>query len=387
VGLFAPVVIKVSELMNAATITTSTVHLRAQGAPTDTAATVSYSGSTITLQATAALLGNTVYQVTVGGSVTDSSGNALGSAVTSSFTTGVATWTQSSASAFNAGTQSGTTVGLGSGGVQLAPAFSDDFTGTALSSSAWTTKATGGGQASSTVSGGILSIGATEVDSAQTYVTSAVEGMVSFGAAPYQHFGLATSLSGVAGNSWAIFSTAGTTNTLFARVNANGATQDVSLGALPAGFHDYLIKPVSGGFQFLVDGVVQTTISATFPNGTALQIVMSDYNGSAQAPLQVDWVRIPSYPSTGTFTSSVLDATRVATWGTVSWHANLPAGTTITVLTSSSTDGVNWSSWAAATNGSAVTSPAGRYLRYQIILTTSDPTVTPTLLDISFNWS
>jgi hypothetical protein len=216
----------------------------------------------------------------------------------------------------------------------------------------------------------------------------AAEGLINFAATPYQHFGLATSLSAVAGNTWAIFGTAGTTNTLFARVNANGTTQDVSLGALPAGFHDYLIKPVANGFAFYVDGALQTTITATVPNGTAMKVVLSDYSGLA--PLQADWVRIDSYPSTGTFTSAVFDATRVATWGTASWDATLPAGTGIQVLTRSgntATPDGSWSAWVPVANGGTVASPPARYLQYEVILTTSDPTVTPTLLDITFNWT
>jgi hypothetical protein len=68
----------------------------------------------------------------------------------------------------------------------------------------------------------------------------------------------------------------------------------VSLGALPTGFHDYLIRPVPGGFQFWIDGVLKTTISAGIPAATPFNILMSDHTGSAQAPLQVDWARIVS---------------------------------------------------------------------------------------------
>jgi methionine-rich copper-binding protein CopC len=400
VDLFAPIKIKVNELMNATTIDASTVFLQAQGSPTNVAATVSYSGSTITLQPSAALTGNTVYTVTVSSAVADAAGNTLGNNVTWSFTTGTGQVTQTTAADFNAGIQSGTTVTNNSGGeVRLAPVFSDDFTGSTLGTG-WTTSPTGGGTSSVAVNNSILSLGATEIDSTQTYSNVAVEASLDFGAAPYQHFGLATSLSSVSGNSWAMFSTGGTTNTLFARVNANGTTQDVSLGALPSGFHDYLIQPVSGGFAFYVDGVLQTTISATFPSGTLLKIVFSDYNGSSQAPLQADWVRVNSYSSTGTFTSSVFDATRTATWGAIRWDAILPPGTTITVQTQTSDDGTNWSDWTDVSNvastvnadGSTtftgtVNSPSARYIRYQVILTTNDPTQSPTFLDLNFSWA
>src|SRR5205807_4113100 len=53
-----------------------------------------------------------------------------------------------------------------------------------------------------------------------------MEALASFAATPYQHLGLATGLDSVSGNSWAIFSTGGATDTLFARVDAAGVTQD-----------------------------------------------------------------------------------------------------------------------------------------------------------------
>src|SRR5205085_2899205 len=105
--------------------------------------------------------------------------------------------------------------------------------------------------------------------------------------------------------------------------------------------------------------------------------------------LLADWVRMQSFATSGVFTSTVLDATRLAIWGTVTWTASLPAGTTLVVETSSgntaSPDGT-WSAWAAVTNGGAIASPPARYLRYRMTLTTSNPTLTPTLYDIVFTW-
>jgi hypothetical protein len=169
-------------------------------------------------------------------------------------------------------------------------------------------------------------------------------------------------------------------------VNVSGTTQDVSLGALPAGFHDYRILPVSGSVQFSVDGTVLSTIDLTIPSGTPLRIAFSAFSGTPQPALQTDWVSLSSYASSGTFISSVFDAGSVVNWGAANWTANVPTSTSITILTSTSTDGVNWSPWAAVTNGGTVTSPSGRYLRYQVVLTTTDPTLTPTLDDIWFLW-
>ena len=71
-----------SEPMNPATISSSSVHLRKQGSGTDVPAAVSYSGTTATLDPNADLDPNSVYTVTVDGSVNDQAGNALGAADT-----------------------------------------------------------------------------------------------------------------------------------------------------------------------------------------------------------------------------------------------------------------------------------------------------------------
>jgi serine/threonine protein kinase len=186
---------------------------------------------------------------------------------------------------------------------QPARLFADDFNGNALGSawrhSAW---ASGGGPESVTFSGGILSLVGAEVRSIRTYSDTAVEARVQFGAAPHQHFGLATGLDPVPSVSWALFSTGSTTDTLLARINADGDTKDVSIGALPDGFHDYLIKPVGDGFQFSVDGTVRATVAAKVPRASAMKIVFSAFNGPPAPPLRADWVRIPSRTPSGSGT-------------------------------------------------------------------------------------
>src|SRR6185369_10991251 len=77
------------EAMNPATLTTSSVRLRAQGAGSDVPATVSYNAATAiaTLDPSADLDGGTVYTVTLASTITDTSGNALGSPLTWTFQT------------------------------------------------------------------------------------------------------------------------------------------------------------------------------------------------------------------------------------------------------------------------------------------------------------
>ncbi|MDB5309370.1 MAG: Fibronectin type domain protein, partial [Gemmataceae bacterium] len=288
-------------------------------------------------------------------------------------------------SAFGSGSFGSTSLTSPTGGVQLAPTFSDDFAGTTLGAGwAPTAWATGG---TATVSGGSVSVAASAVASTTPAGTGGVSGSVSFGAGQYQIFGLATGFSTEAGNYWAVFGTLASTNTLYARVNVNGSTQNVSLGALPTGFHTYTVQPVAGGYQFLVDGVLKTTISATMPAGAALKASLSSFTAT---PVKADWIRLLSSSPSGTFTSQVFDAAGSATWGTATWTASVPAGTTLTVQTRSgnaATPDGTWSSWAPVANGGQVTSPAGRYLQYRVTMTTTNPQLTPTFLSSDINWS
>jgi hypothetical protein len=296
-------------------------------------------------------------------------------------------WQQSATAAFGSGTA--TNVAAGGGGIELAQVANlvDDFSGAALSTNwnvtSWTSQ--GGGNTNVLTSNSILSIQGAEVLSAQSYMNTPLEGSISFGAARYQNFGWSTGFSSVAGNYWAIFSTMGTTDTLFARVNSNGNTQDIMIGALPVGLHDYMIVPISTGFQFSLDGALQTTINIAFPTGTAASIAFSDFQGIA--PLQADWVKVYQFASSGQFISAIIDAGASVAWSTANWTATIPTGTTMVIETQTSTDGVNWSAWTPVTNGGQIASPAGRYLRYEVLFTTIDPTLSAILYNIAFGWN
>jgi hypothetical protein len=390
VSLNVPIRATFNELLDSASVNAMSVHLRVVGTPSDVPASVSLAGGTILVQPAVALAGNTQYEVTVASSVRDTTGNVLGTAVTWTFTTGVGQWQQTSQADFAAGTHAGTATGA-AGGVTLAGAFADDFSGSALAAGwnvhSWSSE--GGGPTVTTVSGGSLQLAGAMLRSADSFANQPLTVRAQFGATAYQHLGLATDLTSVAGNYWAMFSTGGTTNTLFARVNVSGATQDVNLGSLPAGFHDYRIVPTASAFEFYVDGVLRATIAATFPPVTPVRVAMSSFQGPAAGLLQVDSARIDSFAATGEFLSSVFDASRTATWGTASWIANLPAGTTLIVEARSgntATPDGSWSSWSAVTNGGTIASPTGRYLQYRVRLTTTVPDATPELSEILISW-
>ena len=76
----------------------------------------------------------------------------------------------------------------------------------------------------------------------------------------------------------------------------------------------------------------------------------------------------------GIYDSDVRDARMVATWGTLSWRATIPAGTSIELRTRSGntrTPDEAWSGWSEPytnANGSPIVSPKARYLQWRAVL-------------------
>lgn len=93
----------------------------------------------------------------------------------------------------------------------------------------------------------------------------------------------------------------------------------------------------------------------------------------------------PGCAASGTILSEVLDAKLVSRWGAMSWHADLPAGTRLSVAARSgpvADPDETWSDWSAEqtdpANANALAPPA-RYLQYRVTLATVDPATTPIL--------
>src|SRR4029077_10579084 len=82
-------------------------------------------------------------------------------------------WMQSTVADFNSGTADGTVVTNNGGGeIQLAPLLQEEFNGSSLDGTKWTTTSwtsSGGGAISITTTGGILSVGGGAIFSSQSY--------------------------------------------------------------------------------------------------------------------------------------------------------------------------------------------------------------------------
>ena len=97
-----------------------------------------------------------------------------------------------------------------------------------------------------------------------------------------------------------------------------------------------------------------------------------------------------SYVSSGTLLSSALDAKTPVNWGTISWTASLPTGTSMTfrTRTAATQEELISAAWSSYYNesGSAIDNPTNQWIQYQAILNTTNAANTPTLYDITITY-
>jgi N-acetylneuraminic acid mutarotase/flagellar hook assembly protein FlgD len=87
----------------------------------------------------------------------------------------------------------------------------------------------------------------------------------------------------------------------------------------------------------------------------------------------------PYYQTSGTFVSQVKDTYLPSSFGAITWDADVPDGTELTLATRTSVDNIAWSPWSEEylVSGSSVTSPVGRSIQYRVTMRTSDPLKSP----------
>ena len=351
------------EAMAAATIDETTFTLRAAGATEDVPATVTYASNVASLDPTAALEPGTSYTATLSTTVTDLAGNALDADYTWSFTTAVPSksFVDTTVGNFGAGSHSGTDVADSTGGeVTLAPTVGADFAGTALPDGWESGQWTGGG---ATVANGSLTVDGGYART-MTFVDPgrALEFRATFGATTFQNAGFAVDFNEV--DRWAAFGIGNTADQLYARVNADGAAENIPLGAQYLGTaHTYRIEWTSDAIRFLIDG--QLVHTSALAIGGQMRPVASELT-SGGAVLSLDWLRMTPYAADGTFTSRVFNAGNNADWGTVTDDAQTPAGTTLGIEVrtgATATPDDTWSAWAPVASGDDIvgTAPYAQY--------------------------
>lgn len=90
----------------------------------------------------------------------------------------------------------------------------------------------------------------------------------------------------------------------------------------------------------------------------------------------------------GTYESPVRDCKLPSKWGMISWTAEVPKGTSLTLQTrtgDAAEPDSSWSAWSEpyTLSGAPIVSPPGRYMQYLATLNTEDPSVSLAVKDVS----
>lgn len=187
---------------------------------------------------------------------------------------------------------------------------------------------------------------------------------------------------------WAIFSTGGSGTELLARTNDGLSPTTEVISPLGSSYlnspHVYRIDWRASGVTYWIDNtpVATHTIAVT----STMHPSAEDFN-TTEISLTLNWIRMSDYaPSPCTFTSRVINSgINDTNWSNFTTTVVQPAETSITFDVHASADNSTWSDWQPVT--STTISLTGRYVQYRAILTTTDPLVTPQLLNASFGGS
>jgi hypothetical protein len=414
----AMVTVQFSEPMNAATISTASVHLRASGAPADVPATVSAAGLGATLTPVGTLAINTLYVVTVDASVTDVAGNPMASPQVWSFRT-VATGTifETTVADFGDGTPSQTqVVALGDGAVTLAGyGFSDAFgqaDGPALDWEPWQPSDVTSAIPTWHVTNGVYvhdlngspdgtnyqpAALASALAPAGDYSFSARQRIVQAGSGPGDTGVLGFVISAVDWNQYYYVQwvppPCGCSGLRVKHMTTPPRSYDdlfTNLSVVPTVGQWYTLRVDVTGTRVdvYIDGVLQLTGNIPgLPHG---RIGLLAYEGSAN---EYDDVMITSgggYPASGTYASNVFDAGARSSWGNAAWTSDVPAGTALAMNVRTGETPVpdgTWSAYAPLPSSGSPVGATSRYLQYRADLSTSASSASPALRDFTLGYS
>ncbi len=300
---------------------------------------------------------------------------------------------------FNSGTtDAGTYVStISDGELKLKPAASAEFT--ALPSpTEWGTYSWTAGGAS--VSSGKLIIDGAKINTQPSSTTfgpgTVVEFVATFRAIEGQAIGLGAGADGTDVGSilfgttpWIIFGTANQRDYLKTRTyTGTGSSLDFDIpGSYFGSPHRYKIDWKTNSIDFYIDNVLVRSEVVTL--STPMRPVISDFFSSPPA-LDVDWIHVSPYASTGTYTSRVFDAGSLKNWENVLYSSELPAGTTLQLSYRRGNTPVpdgSWTAYESIPANNTVINKASRYIQYKAVLSTSDSKVTPLLNTIAFTCS
>jgi len=156
----------------------------------------------------------------------------------------------------------------------------------------------------------------------------------------------------------------------------------------------------NGGSSWDISNITSATPNANAAN-TSIHALDSNHiyigyiNGAAPRTLKLAKY-VGEYNTSGTYTSEIIDAGDFTDWGNVSWNSTIPTGTSVSsvkIRTGSidMSDATAFSSCDAITSGNDISSNScvddgDRYIQYEVALSTTDASATPSLDDITINF-
>jgi hypothetical protein len=129
----------------------------------------------------------------------------------------------------------------------------------------------------------------------------------------------------------------------------------------------------------------EAAIPADLDGDGALEVVFTEEGGTGDIS-GIHWRRITSFRSSGELESEVLDAGGSTTWTTIDWEATSPPGTALALQVRSSNDPDDLGPWSADITEPGtllgILDPDTRYVQYKVILSSTDPDVSPKVTEV-----
>ena len=218
----------------------------------------------------------------------------------------------------------------GDGEVILKPALAEEFTGPALGAG-WGSFVYTGGSSPSFSSGNVVLNGSRIYSTATYGPGSVLEFVATFTQDNFQFMEFSVA-SDITGSYVFIGRGAPGDNGLYIR---RVGSPDVLLGTgLLGASHRYKIKWNATNFEFFVDDAVTPTATMTYTLTSNMLVLASDYNTGPGTLLSVNWLRVTPYATSGSYESRVFGDGTNKRWGDVTWDADLPSGTGVSVFVS-----------------------------------------------------
>ena len=138
-------------------------------------------------------------------------------------------------------------------------------------------------------------------------------------------------------------------------------------------------------------GAQQSTLLARVPESQVTSLIAGQGQQMFAATSNVGrlYVLDAANSEAGNYLSPTCDAQTVSRWGRISWRASVPAGGRVELATRTGNSGVpdaTWSDWSTAyanPDGSAISSPAARFLQWRARLTRPGSGAGPSLQAVS----